>query len=103
MNTALVGTAMPMVFDAVLGQNSAQDLKDRLAPLLNRRGTCQLDAGAVCRLSTAAIQVITAFLVAARQAGLTVVFTAVSAAFQNAFGALGLAAELRQHLPEKRP
>ena len=75
---------------AILDLRAAQPLKDMLAVGLSGTGGVVIDASAVSRLSTAAIQVLIAFLAAMGEARRSVIFARPSAAFLAGFESLGL-------------
>jgi len=75
---------------AVLDLRGAKALKDMLAGGLAGPGPVRIDAAAVTRLSTAAIQVLAAFLAAMGQAKRRVTIVRPSAAFVAGFEILGL-------------
>lgn len=73
-----------------LGIESTSDLKQQLAPHLAQAGELRLDAGQVSRVHTAAMQVLCAFVLARRQAGLSTVFDNVTDTFRDAARLLGV-------------
>lgn len=70
---------------------TAQSLKQALLEALARAGPLRIDAAAVVRVSTACVQILVAFVEAARQAGISVAFRHPSPPFLNALESLGLA------------
>ena len=79
-----------MELAAILDLRSVKALKDALAAGLGGPGAVRIDAGAVTRISTAAIQVIVAFLAAMSQAKRRVTIVKPSPAFFAGFETLGL-------------
>jgi len=75
---------------AILDLRAAKALKDMLAAGLSGPGPVRIDAGAVTRLSTAAIQVLAAFLAAMGRAKRRVTIVKPSPAFVAGFEILGL-------------
>lgn len=73
-----------------LGIENSSDLKQQLAPYLERAGDLQVDASAVGRIHTAAVQVLYAFVLARRQAGHRTVFNNATATFLDALRLLGV-------------
>ena len=76
--------------DQVLDLRAAAGLKERLLQLLGEGRPLTIDASRVARISTACIQVIIAFVIAARHAGLPLTIAPTSTAFDAAFAGLGL-------------
>ncbi len=83
---------------AVLDLRAAKALKDMLAAGLSGPGPVRIDAGAVARLSTAAIQVLAAFLAAMGRAKRHVAIVQPSAAFLAGFETLGLSSLIQPAL-----
>lgn len=79
-----------LVLHQMLDLRSAPELQRRLVAALLTQGTLTIDASAVARMSTAALQLIIAFLAAARAKGIKVVISGVTASFASAFEAMGL-------------
>jgi len=73
-----------------LGIESTSELKQHLAPHLGRNGALRVDASQVCRVHTAAIQVLCAFVLARRQAGHATVFDDATDTFRDAARLLGV-------------
>ena len=80
----------------VLNLRAAQQLKSDLLMLLRGAGAVAVDANAVARLSTPAVQVLTAFVRDLEGQGRSVEFTRPSGAFRDGFRILGLS-----HIAEK--
>lgn len=76
--------------DAVLDLRAADGLRQRLLELLSENEAICLNASRVKRVSTACVQVIAAFTIAARQSGRQVTITSTSPAFAAGFTSLGL-------------
>ena len=92
--TALQGApkeALNLALDPVLDLRAAASLKDMLQQGLARGVPLTLDAGAVGRMSTACVQVLTAAVLEARKNAVTLALKKSSPVFDAAFVALGLA------------
>lgn len=76
--------------EAVLDLRAASGLRQRLMQLLGEGAPLELDASQVKRISTASIQVIAAFVAAARQSGRPLSIKSKSPVFAAAFASLGL-------------
>ena len=95
--TALQDTpkeALNLTLDPVLDLRAAASLKDMLQQGLARGVPLTLDAGAVARMSTACVQVLTAAILEARKNAVTLALKKSSPVFDAAFVALGLASIL---------
>jgi anti-anti-sigma regulatory factor len=79
-----------LIFDPTLGVADARDLYSELNGVLADPAPVVLDAGQVERVDAAAIQVLVAFVRAARAAGLKPRWHAVSDAVREAASLLGL-------------
>ena len=75
-----------------LDLRQASALQETLLAGLNRGVALCLDAAGVTRMSTASVQVLIAFVVAAGQRGIPVTIRTPSPVFQAAFALLGLSA-----------
>lgn len=82
--------ALNLSLAAILDLRAAQPLKHKLTAGLSGTGAAMIDASAVTRLSTAAIQVLAAFLAAMGEARRQVTIARPSAAFLSGFESLGL-------------
>lgn len=74
----------------ILDLRSAGPLKDILQQGLGRGVPLQIDAGAVTQMSTACVQVLTAFFIEARKAWISLALARSSASFDKAFAKSGL-------------
>ena len=83
-------SATQFVLPANLNLRAAQQLKQDLLLLLEETGPVSVDAQAVNRLSTAAVQVLTAFVLELEQRRRQVEFARPSETFRNGFDTLGL-------------
>lgn len=92
--------AVNICLPAVLDLRTAKPLKDMLAAGLSGTGAVMIDAGAVGRLSTAAIQLLIAFLAAMGGARRRVTIVRPSAAFLAGFASLGLSSLIQPALAE---
>jgi anti-anti-sigma regulatory factor len=79
-----------LVFEPVLDIVGARSLYGSLNAVLAAAGTVELDASRVERVDTAALQLLAAFCLATRQAGLTLRWRAASPALCDAAALLGL-------------
>jgi anti-anti-sigma regulatory factor len=75
--------------------DSAVELRDALAPLLDASEPLILDAGRVHRISTASLQILLAALRAAQERAIPVRWESVSPALHEAATCLGLATALQ--------
>ena len=76
----------------VLDMRASRDLKRDLQMILTIRSACAVEAERVERLSTACIQVLIAFVAAAKREALTVTLLRPSQAFVRAFDEIGVPA-----------
>ena len=83
--------ASNLALDPVLDLRAAASLKDMLQQGLARGVPLRLDAGAVGRMSTACVQVLTAAVLEARKNAVLLVLEKSSPIFDAAFVALGRA------------
>lgn len=81
---------------AALDIRAAKALKDQLNGLYEDRLPCTLDAHAIEKTSTVALQLLTAFFAATASAGIPARLSRPSAAFTSAAADLGLARLLEQ-------
>ncbi len=79
-----------LVLHHMLDLRSAPELQKMLLAALQTQTAVTIDASFVSRMSTAALQLLIAFLAAARAQGIKVVISGVTASFSSAFEALGL-------------
>jgi anti-anti-sigma regulatory factor len=79
----------------ILDLRSAGPLKDILLQGLGRGVPLQINTGAVTQMSTACAQVLAAFFIEVRKAGIPLAVAGSSASFDNAFAKLGLARVLQ--------
>lgn len=84
--------SLALAADCSLPQAAA--LRAKLARLLTRASTVTLDAGAVTRIDTASLQLLTAFVRDRRNRGRAVVWRNLPPAFHEAAGLLGLSTVL---------
>jgi anti-anti-sigma regulatory factor len=82
---------MSLSLESVLDMRAVVALKDTLLLGLAQNRQLIIDASAVGRMSTACVQVLTAFIVETQKASIPLVFTKTSASFDAAFTNLGLA------------
>ena len=82
---------LSLSLNAVLDLSSAGPLQDILRQGLGRGVPLQINASAVTQMSTACVQVLTAFFIEARKTGNSLSLSGSSASFDNAFLKLGLA------------
>lgn len=85
---------LSLALDPVLDLRAAALLKDTLQQGLDCGNPLTIDAGAVTRMSTACVQVLSAFVLAAQKAGRPLSLKNSSTAFDVAFNDLGLAGVL---------
>lgn len=85
---------LSMALDSVLDLRAAVPLKEALQQGLGRKIPLMIDAGAVTRISTACVQLLTAFAIETQKTGIPLSFKNPSAAFDAAFANLGLAGVL---------
>lgn len=86
--------------DAVLDMRAAVALKGALQQGLEQKRSLIIDASAVSRMSTACVQVLTAFILETRKTNQPLVFSKVSPVFQGAFSSLGLGEILETIKPQ---
>lgn len=79
-----------LVLQQMLDLRSAPELQRMLLAALHTQRPITIDASAVSRMSTAALQLIIAFLAATGAKGTRVVISGVTASFSSAFEALDL-------------
>lgn len=84
----------PLVLQAECTQSHAEELKGELCALLEHKETVTLDAGAVERVDTAALQLLAAFVRDRHLAGRAVEWCAASSALVSAVQLLGMDAML---------
>jgi anti-anti-sigma regulatory factor len=82
---------LSLSLNPILDLRSAGPLKDILQQGLGRGVPLQINASAVTQMSTACVQVLTAFFIEARKTGSPLSLSSSSASFDNAFLKLGLA------------
>jgi anti-anti-sigma regulatory factor len=82
---------LSLSLDPVLDLRAAVSLKETLQQGLERKAPLLIDAGAVTRMSTASVQVLTAFVLETRRSGISLSLKNSSPAFDAAFVNLGLA------------
>ncbi|MGH6855702.1 MAG: STAS domain-containing protein [Aestuariivirga sp.] len=82
---------LSLTLDPVLDLRAAESLKDALLQGLGRQIPLLIDAGKVSRMSTACVQVLTAFMLEARRTGMALSLRNSSTVFNAAFTDLGLA------------
>ena len=82
---------LSLTLDPVLDLRAAAPLKDALLQGLERKIPLLIDAGQVNRMSTACVQVLTAFMLEAQKIGTSLSLKNSSTAFDAAFADLGLA------------
>lgn len=87
-----VARLMRYALRPILDMRASRDLKRDLQMILATRSACVVEAQGVERLSTACIQVLIAFLGAAKRDALTVTLLRPSQAFVRAFDELGVPA-----------
>jgi len=85
---------LSLALDPVLDLRAAAPLKDTLQQGLAHSNPLTIDAGAVTRMSTASVQVLTAFVLEAQKAGRPLALKNSSPVFDAAFNDLGLAGVL---------
>ncbi|MDP8998447.1 MAG: STAS domain-containing protein [Pseudomonadota bacterium] len=82
-----------------LDLRAAKPLKDQLMPLLGKSGHLYIEAGEVTKVSTACVQVLVAFVIAARNAAQPLSFSTKSPAFSQSFALLGLSEFIEEFHP----
>lgn len=82
---------LSLALDPVLDLRAAAPLKETLQQGLGREAPLVIDASAVTRMSTACIQVFTAFVLETQKNGIPLTLKNSSAVFDSAFANLGLA------------
>ncbi len=82
---------LSLALEPVLDLRAAASLKETLLQGLKREAPLVIDAGAVTRMSTACVQVLTAFVLETQKTGTALSLKNSSAAFDGAFVNLGLA------------
>ena len=92
--------AFNLALDPVLDLRAAANLKDILQQGMARGLTLSIDAGAVSRMSTACVQVLTAAVLEARKSAAALTLKKSSPAFDSAFTNLGLAGILDTIKPQ---
>jgi|GEM_PF-1439198 len=85
---------LSLSLDPVLDLRAAGSLKETLQQGLGRDNPLMIDAGAVTRMSTACVQVLTAFVLETQRTGRPLTLKDSSAVFDAAFISLGLAGVL---------
>lgn len=85
---------LSLALDPVLDLRAAAPLKETLQQGLGHSNPLMIDAGAVTRMSTACVQVLTAFVLETQKAGRPLTLKNSSPAFDAAFNDLGLASVL---------
>ena len=85
-----------LVLQHMLDLRSAPELQKMLLAALRTQDPVAIDASFVSRMSTAALQLLIAFLAAARAKGIKVAISGATASFSSAFEALGLGHLLEQ-------
>ncbi len=85
---------LSLTLEPVLDLRAAASLKEALQQGLGRKTPLLIDATAVTRMSTACVQVLTAFVLETQKTGISLSLKNSSAAFDTAFANLGLAATL---------
>ncbi len=85
---------LSMALDPVLDLRAAAPLKEVLQQGLGRKIPLMIDAGAVTRISTACVQLLTAFALETQKAGIPLTLKNSSEAVDAAFANLGLAGVL---------
>jgi anti-anti-sigma regulatory factor len=91
---------LSLSLDACLDMRAAAALKSELLQGLAMAKPLLIDAGAVSRMSTACVQVLTAFIFAARKAGTPLTIKNPSSVFETAFANLGLGDVLGSTKPQ---
>jgi ABC-type transporter Mla MlaB component len=87
-------TASSIALAAICGLAQVESLKAQLKQTLSRATPVTLDASAVTRIDTAALQLLAAFVRARQAKGRTVVWQGVPACIEAAAQCLGLTAAL---------
>ena len=82
-----------------LGIENSTELKNRLSPLVAEADDLTLDASQVGRIHTASMQVLCAFVLARREAGLGTGFHGCTATFRDAARLLGVTQALGLDVP----
>ena len=82
-----------------LGIETTTELKSRLEPYLAQEGLLTVDASQVGRIHTAAVQVLCAFVLARREAGLATGFDGCTPPFLDAARLLGVSQALGLAVP----
>ena len=83
--------SLSLALDPVLDLRAARHLKGLLQQGLGRGMPLSIDASRVSRMSTACVQVLTAFVLETQRNGIALVLKGYSPVFDAAFGNLGLA------------
>jgi anti-anti-sigma regulatory factor len=78
--------------EPILDLRAAEALKRNLEQWLDAGKALAIDASRVSRISTACVQLIAAFVIAARNSGMSLVFESKSPTLEAAFTNLGLSA-----------
>jgi anti-anti-sigma regulatory factor len=82
-----------------LDLRAAKPLKDQLMALLGKTGHLSIEAGEVTKVSTACVQVLVAFVIAARNAAQPISFSNKSPALSQSFALLGLSEFIEESHP----
>jgi anti-anti-sigma regulatory factor len=91
---------MSLSLESVLDMRAVIALKDTLLLGLAQNRKLAIDASAVGRMSTACVQVLTAFIIETQKANIPLAFTKTSVTFDAAFSNLGLASVLASVKPQ---
>jgi chemotaxis protein CheX len=86
--------------EPVLDMRAAAPLKDTLQQGLDQKRNLVIDASAVSRMSTACVQVLTAFILETKKTNTSLVFSKMSPVFEGAFSSLGLGEILETTKPQ---
>jgi chemotaxis protein CheX len=94
---------LSLTLSSVLDLRAASALKDTLQQGLGQGVALAIDASSVARMSTACVQVITAFVLSAQRAGVRLTLKSSSTAFDAAFTNLGLVDILKTFKSQESP
>jgi anti-anti-sigma regulatory factor len=89
-----------LTLEAALDLRAAVPLREILLQGLGQNKNLSIDAGGVKKMSTACVQVLTAFIIDAKKAGLGLMISMSSQAFDDAFAGLGLSHILESTKPK---
>jgi anti-anti-sigma regulatory factor len=94
----MIESAAMILLPSVAEAQQMRPVKDALIQHLEARRAVRVDARDVCRVSTAAVQVLVAASASFQSAGLTLCYVEPSDEFMEAFSDLGFYAHLADHI-----